>query len=380
VAPQWAERADIDSSARLMQISSPAYDAIYTEVVPTLSAGGALVFGSAGLWSRPSRLADFIRQAQVSHLTVPPSYLSRILATGRMPRIKTLSAAGEKFDRELAVQAKEYASKVLNAYGPAEATVCALTHEVTGDEEQIPLGRPLAGVSIDIDDGVIRISGRTVAWGYLGDGGNVERFATADGPSYLTGDLGEIRDGTFYFLGRADRQVKVHGHRVDLSAVEMQVRSIAGVTNCAVFYSQDQLSCLITASRSLEDVAKQLRDLIPPAEWPARWAKVSHIRYLDSDKLDLSAANEALDSLEIQGEISHSPDTGIPAFLMAAWQQYATLISDDTDFFTSGGDSLSAMQLLEAIYDETGIDIDLADFLTEPTLLNLADAVQSTSR
>jgi non-ribosomal peptide synthetase component F/aryl carrier-like protein len=380
VAPQWAERADIDSSSRLMQISSPAYDAIYTEVVPTLSAGGALVFGSAGLWSRPSRLADFMRQADVTHLTVPPSYLSRILASGRMPCIKTLSAAGEKFDRELAIQAKGYATKVLNAYGPAEATVCALTHDVTGGEDQIPLGRPLAGVSADIDDGIIRITGRTVAWGYLGDGGDVERFETADGPSYLTGDLGEIRDGAFYFLGRADRQVKVHGHRVDLSAVEIQVRSIAGVTNCAVFYSRDQLSCLITTSRALDDVAKEVHELIPAAEWPARWAKVARIHYLDSDKLDLSAANEELDSLEIQGKIPYGPGTEIPAFLMNAWQQHAMLISEDTDFFTSGGDSLSAMQLLEAIYDETGIDIDLADFLTEPTLLNLADTIHSTSR
>jgi acyl-CoA synthetase (AMP-forming)/AMP-acid ligase II len=268
----------------------------------------------------------------------------------------------------------------LNAYGPAEATVCALTHEVTGDEDQIPLGRPLVGVSADIVDGMIHITGPTVAWGYLEDGDNVERFETSDGPSYLTGDLGEIRGGTFYFLGRADRQVKVHGHRVDLSAVEMQVRSIAGVANCAVFYSHDQLSCLITTSRPVSDVAKELRELTPAAEWPARWAKVSRIHYLDSDKLDLRWANEALDSHASQREITHSPKVEIPAFLINAWQQRAALISGDTDFFTSGGDSLSAMELLEVIYDETGVDIDLADFLAEPTLLNLADAIHSTSR
>jgi len=380
VAPQWMERAGIDAASRLLQISSPAYDAIYTEVVPTLRAGGTLVFGPAGLWSRPSRLAAFIRQSQVTHLCVPPSYLSRILASGEMPRIKTLSAAGEKLDRELAIQARRYAAKVLNAYGPTEATVCALTHEVTGDEDEIPLGRPLAGVSANIDGGMIRITGDTVAWGYLEEGGTIQRFIAADGLSYHTGDLGEIRDGVFYFMGRADRQVKVHGHRVDLSAIEMQVRGIPGVTDCTVFYAGHQLACLLTASRPVSDVAEDLRQISPPAEWPARWAKVSRIQYLESDKIDLRWASEAIDAPEKHGELAPDPKVEIPAFLIAAWRQHADFVSEDADFFASGGDSLSAMELLEVIYDETGLDIDLADFLTEPTLLNLADAIHASSR
>ena len=138
------------------------------------------------------------------------------------------------------------------------------------------------------------------------------------------------------------------------------------------------LACLVATSRPLGEVARDLRMLIPAAEWPARWARVPRIHYLDSDKLDLRWASEALDSREDRDVGAPSATFTVPSFLVGAWRRFAPLFSEDADFFASGGDSLTAMELLEAIYNETGIDIDLADFLTEPTLLKLADVIQSS--
>ena len=161
-------------------------------------------------------------------------------------------------------------------------------------------------------------------------------------------------------------------------AVELHLRGVAGGTNCAVFAARDQVACLVATSRPLGEVARDLRMLIPAAEWPARWARVPRIHYLDSDKLDLRWASEALDSREDRDVGAPSATFTVPSFLVGAWRRFAPLFSEDADFFASGGDSLTAMELLEAIYNETGIDIDLADFLTEPTLLKLADVIQSS--
>lgn len=381
VARQWAQRAFVGDSARLFQFASPSYDAFYTEVLPTFLAGGTIVFSPERVWDSPTRLVRFMAQEHVTHFTAPPSYLARLVAVPAPWHLKTLSAAGEKLEVGLAREARGHADRVLNAYGPTETTVCAMTHEVTGDEEEIPLGRALDGVTVDVVDGMIEIRGPTVAAGYLGETGDaadssgyfaLSRAGTAAGRRYVTGDLAEMRNGQTYFLGRRDRQVKIHGHRADPSSIELRLRGIGGVENCAVFPVNDQIACLLVADRPLRDVSADSRALLPSAEWPSRWAKVSRIRYLTSDKLDVPWAMEAL-ARHAEPDIQHSPDAAtaaqkaLPAWLASAWLRHASLLSADTDFFSAGGDSLSAMQLLDDIYNETNVDIDLADFLTSPT-------------
>ena len=140
--------------------------------------------------------------------------------------------------------------RLVNTYGPTEATVVTTSYEVPpGGEDTlraIPIGRPLNGAETYILDmslqpvlhcgvrGELYIGGRGVARGYLNDPGlTEERFVASPFVSevgsrlYRTGDA-VVRyrsDGNIEFLGRLDDQVKIHGYRIEMGEVEAALES-----------------------------------------------------------------------------------------------------------------------------------------------------------
>jgi acyl-CoA synthetase (AMP-forming)/AMP-acid ligase II len=369
VASRWAADARLTPGSRVLQLSSPAYDAIYTELLPTLVTGGTLVCLDDESWSKPRRLAQSLARRRVTHVTAPPSYAARLFATGEMPHVSFLGLAGERLDADTAEAACIHADRVLNAYGPAEATVCVSTQEVEPGMTEIPLGTPWPHVRASIDDGEIVLGGPAVAWGYLGAPPEATRFqfdALTGTTSLRTGDLGEFRDGKLYFRGRRDGQVKLSGHRADLKTIEWTVRRLAGVTDCAVILVKERPACLVVSERPIEELSADLRLLLPAAEWPGAWRRVEDIPYLSSDKVDLGSVARLLAEQDTEQVTGPTSDLE-PEWLASNWRLHAKLVGSTDDFFSSGGDSLGAMELLDAVYDASGIDIDVGDFLTSPT-------------
>ncbi|MFI5671355.1 AMP-binding protein [Streptomyces sp. NPDC051704] len=141
---------------------------------------------------------------------------------------------------------------LINGYGPVESTVFATTHRITAADCElpggIPVGRPVPGTAVHLVDGEICVSGDGLALRYLGDPGLTEekfpRIALADGSVarvYRTGDLGRLdEDGVLHYLGRADRQVKIRGHRIEPAEVERQIEAaLPGVRACRVVPRRD---------------------------------------------------------------------------------------------------------------------------------------------
>src|SRR4051812_4594529 len=140
-----------------------------------------------------------------------------------------------------------------NGYGPVESVVFATTHRITEADAAasggIPIGRPVPGTRIHVLDGdrpcaigttgEICVSGDGLALRYLGDPElTATKFAEiqVDGAPvrvYRTGDLGEWgADGLLRYLGRADRQVKIRGHRVEPAEGERPVERLAALRRC----------------------------------------------------------------------------------------------------------------------------------------------------
>ncbi|MCD0485531.1 amino acid adenylation domain-containing protein [Streptacidiphilus sp. ASG 303] len=150
---------------------------------------------------------------------------------------------------------------LLNCYGPVESTVFTTTHRITAADCErptgIPIGRPVPDTQVHVLDGdrpcgvgetgELCIGGHGLALRYLGRPElTAEKFTevSVDGvPTrlYRTGDLAFWdEEGLLHYRGRADRQVKVRGHRIEPAEVERQIEELLpGVGRCAVVAVRD---------------------------------------------------------------------------------------------------------------------------------------------
>jgi len=236
---------------RVMQFSSPSFDASVINMFKTLAGGAAIVLPPPAAIGSPAEYLRFGAETGTTVVTLPPVY-TRLLEGAPMPFLRVLLSAGEAAPvDELTRYAESMA--VYNAYGPTEASVCASFHRVVPADRarpRLPIGKPLPNTTLRIldsamnpapvgVDGAVWLGGAGLARGYLGDDARTaERFVVHPRTGerlYRTGDVGRwLEDGTVDFLGRDDGQVKVRGHRVELGDVEAAIRSVPGVRDAHV--------------------------------------------------------------------------------------------------------------------------------------------------
>lgn len=132
--------------------------------------------------------------------------------------------------------------RIINAYGPTEATSAVTAAEITRDMlcgEPLPVGNVAnSSADITVEGGEIVLRGRSVFGGYL----NVKSsncFCDGGVCGYRTGDLGSIRNGLLYFGGRADGQIKYKGYRIELADIERNISALDGVNGCAAVAKYD---------------------------------------------------------------------------------------------------------------------------------------------
>jgi len=221
--------------SRVLQFASSSFDACIFEVMMALCSGASLHLARHGEVLAGNALEAFVEQNGITHAVLPPAVLSTLHGHASLSPIETLVVAGETLSESLASYWKSRL-RLINAYGPTEASVCATMFECAQNANgRPPIGSPIGNVRIYILDtsglrtpigvmGEIHIGGAGVARGYLGRPElTAERFLPdpfsggAMSRMYKTGDLGRwLADGTIEFLGRNDHQVKLRGFRVEL--------------------------------------------------------------------------------------------------------------------------------------------------------------------
>ena len=156
------------------------------------------------------------------------------------PSLRCIYSCGELLDKKTArkLLLRFPHLRLINAYGPTEATSAIsgieITEEMLQDEKPLPVGEMSTNaVDVVIDDGEIVLKGKSVSSGYLN--GEAGGFFKENGLCcYRTGDLGYIHNGLLYCTGRKDSQVKYKGYRIELMDIENNIASINGVRECAV--------------------------------------------------------------------------------------------------------------------------------------------------
>ncbi|HEX9731462.1 MAG TPA: amino acid adenylation domain-containing protein [Thermoanaerobaculia bacterium] len=247
----------------LLQYASPSFDGAVYEVAMALAAGAALDLGESGPPALGEALVELLERRRVTHAALPTAAARELPAedAGRLPALRTLLVAGEACPPELA-RAWAGGRRFLNGYGPTETTVCATVARLTGDGRRAPIGRPIRNVRAHLAGpalapapagapGELCLGGAAVGRGYHGRPGlTAARFvpdflAAAPGERlYRTGDLARrLADGRLEFVGRADRQVKVRGYRVEPEEIERALEAHPAVARCAVVARPEPPGC-----------------------------------------------------------------------------------------------------------------------------------------
>ncbi|WP_298461640.1 Pls/PosA family non-ribosomal peptide synthetase [uncultured Cellulomonas sp.] len=360
--------APIGPGDRVLAGLSVAFDASCEEMWLAWRHGATLLPAPRALVRAGSELGPWLVDREITVVSTVPT-LAGLWPPQALDAVRLLIFGGEAVPPELAARLWAPGRELWNTYGPTEATVVACAALLRPDEP-VRIGLPLAGWDLavvgpdgqevgDGETGELVIGGAGVAR-YLDPTLDAARFAPlpALGPhrAYRTGDL-VVRDpGGLLFVGRADDQVKVNGHRIELAEVDAAMQALPGVAGAAAAVRRTAagstllVGYLVAApghdldTRGLLD---RLRETLPGSMVPLL-AVVEEIPTRTSGKVDRDALPWPLPDAVGPGP---TPLTGL-----AAWvgDQWAAVIGarpqrEDDDFFSHGGSSLTAAQLVSAL-------------------------------
>ncbi|WP_143664109.1 amino acid adenylation domain-containing protein, partial [Streptomyces murinus] len=234
-----AERYAVGPGDRVLQFSSPSFDASVLELFISVLCGATLVVPPHGPWLG-DELAAVLDEHRITHALIPPAALATLPGpeTGTGRHLRTLIVGAEACPAGL-VDTWAPGRRMINSYGPTEATIVATwTGPLTAGRGTPTIGDALPHTRAHVldpamrpvppgTDGELFVGGDAVARGYLGRSGLTatrfvpDPFGPAGARLYRTGDRARrTPDGELEFLGRLDRQVKIRGFRIEPGEIE----------------------------------------------------------------------------------------------------------------------------------------------------------------
>jgi amino acid adenylation domain-containing protein len=405
---------------RMLQFFPLSFDASAEDIFPALLSGAVLVPPRDLLAYAPSELLEFCRRFEITTLHLPVALWHRLVdevstrGLSLPHHIRMLSVGGESPGlSKLAAWNQLTAGQVAfrNMYGPTEATITASVYQQDGplpsfeNRSRVPIGRPLANVSIYLLDdamepvpvgvqGEIYIGGMALARGYVNQPGlTAEKFLPdpfsehAGARLYRTGDLAQFSvSGEIDFLGRIDHQVKIRGFRVELGEIERILLEHSAIKDSVVAVHQNgtgdkRLAAYITLKLGHSVTARQmrnhLRDRLPEYMFPSWFVVLNSLPLTSTGKVNRKAlpapTNENL-SPEQEYVAPRSPTEEIVTAIFAELLQ-AERIGIMDNFFECGGHSLLAIQLASRLRETFQAEVSLRRIFDDPTAAGVAAAL-----
>ena len=398
----------VTAADRIYQGFSTAFDASVEEIWAAFSLGGTLVVPTEEILRSPADVADFVDEHEITYFSTVPTMLAMI--DRDLPSVRTLVLGGEACSNELVARWAKPGRRMLNTYGPTEATVVATWCECSPNET-ISIGLPLPGYAAYVlnedlepvaagETGELFIGGAGVARGYMNlPELTAERFIAnpfeedeAD-RLYRTYDhvrLGER--GELYFLGRLDDQIKIRGFRVELSEIEAVLLTHPSIkaAAAAVVDMQDRkelAAYVVTEDGSdtldRDALAALMRERMPAYMVPQYLDVVTELPMMSSGKIDRKALPSPRKPLADIGAVV-APASDLERQIADAWQQAFRLseISVEADFFFDlGGHSLIAAQAVARMRECTGsMFLSVRDIYEHRTIRGLADHLSASQK
>ncbi|MFJ3925914.1 amino acid adenylation domain-containing protein [Streptomyces sp. NPDC090022] len=370
LAAAEAERLAVTEDSRVLQFASSSFDGAVMEILMALPAGATLVLPPHGPVVGEA-LQTFLRERRITHALLAPSAVATLVPEG-LEELRTLVVGGEASTGDLVARWSE-GRRMINAYGPTEATVVATMSEPLTGSAIPPIGTPLPNTRVLLLDaalqpvpagvpGELYIAGPHLARGYHGRPGlTAERF-TADpygepgARMYRSGDVARRRaDGSLEYLGRADDQVKVRGFRIELGEIETALGGHPDVRDAVVVVHQDEsgrkrLVAYVVADRTptTGELRSHLSGSLPDYMVPALFVPLERLPLTPSGKVDRRALPEPQPQAAGPDAGHTAPRDATEEVLAAVWAEVLGVarVGVHDNFFDLGGDSILSIQVV----------------------------------
>ena len=407
-----AERYGFGPGDRVYQGMSIAFDFSVEELWVPLVAGATIVPNAGATTLFDGELAEFLEQRQVTCLCCVPTLLASLERD--LPKLHILLIGGEACPPALVKRWSRPGRVLLNSYGPTETTVTATLGRLS-PEKPVTIGRPLPTYSIAILDpdrdealtlgetGEIAIGGIGVAEGYLNRHELTEAQFIPDflglpnnlsSRIYRTGDLGRInQDGEIEYLGRLDTQIKLRGHRIELTEIESVLLEIPEIAQAAAaIFEPSPGAPELVAYYSVKHGAPKpepasmvalMRALLPTYMIPAYLERLPFLPVLASNKTDREKLPPPKSPRVRLIETHAPPTTPTERLLARALEDTLRLaeVSVDGDFFNEYGAHSHLMARFCARVRQLSPETRVAmrDVYANPSVRRLALAIDSAN-
>jgi len=354
-----------------------------------------------------SALRDWLKDNQIS-IAFAPTPIAEQLIQLNWPRdvvLRVLLTGGDKLHRSTPASLP---FKLVNNYGPTEATVVATSGEVhcTGDPAEPSIGKPIHNVIVRILDesmrpvsdgvpGEIYVGGEGLARGYVNPEMTSHAFVTSpfveDGRRlYRTGDIGfSMPSGEIAFIGRNDDQIKIRGFRIEPNEIVAALNKHPAVQSSAVkvvgsFEDKKLVAYIVPAADKSPNPAELLtfvRGLLPEYMVPTLFVRCDGLPMTANGKLDRSALPDPAPSNILRDTAFDSPQTEYQLELLSILKKLLKVeeISLEDNFFLLGGHSLLGAQLIVEVKKSFGVDLALIDLFENGTVVAISERIQQFS-
>ncbi|GAA3887063.1 non-ribosomal peptide synthetase [Saccharothrix violaceirubra] len=378
---------------RVLQFSSPSFDASVLELCMAVPSGAALVVPPPGPLLGAD-LAEVVTRHGVTHALIPPVALATV-PDGGLPTLRTLVVGGDACPADLVARWAP-GRRMVNAYGPTESTVVTSWSGPLVPGGVPPIGRPLPGTRVHVLDASLRpvpagvpgelyVTGVGLARGYLDRPGLTASRFVAD-PSghgsrmYRTGDVVRWNaGGELEFLGRADEQVKIRGFRVELGEVQTAILRHPEVREAVVVARADanghkRLVAYVVGSG--DDVRAFLGESMPDYLVPSAVVELERLPMSPNGKVDRAKLPEPDFSAGASTDYV-APEGPTEEALAAVWADVLNVarVGTHDNFFALGGDSILSMQVV-ARARQAGHRFTTKDLFRFQTIADLAPHVR----
>ncbi|WP_407445612.1 non-ribosomal peptide synthase/polyketide synthase [Rhodococcus sp. (in: high G+C Gram-positive bacteria)] len=357
---------------RVAAFASPSFDASLLELLMAVGGGATLVLVPTGIYGG-TELETVLADTGVTHLFLTPAALAT-LDPATLPHVRVVVVGGEACEPSLVARWAP-GRAMFNAYGPTESTIMATHFGPMTPGEPVRIGSAVLGTSARVLDdrlqpvptgvpGELYVSGAGLARGYHDRAELTATRFVADpvggGLMYRTGDrVRRVADGTLEYLGRNDFQVKVRGHRIELSEIDAVLSGHPSVdaavsvphaaTGAVVAYGVPAPGHAIDAADVTAHAARALPDYMVPSAITV----VDAFPLTGAGKVDLRALPEPV----FTAAQFVAPRTDAERRVAAVYAEVLGLeqAGAHDDFFALGGNSLSATRVVARLDASLGV-------------------------